>query len=926
MSPLSPASSSLETVTFVFTDIEGSTLLLRQLGDDYAKVLGAHRQIIRATFDRWEGEEVDTQGDSFFYAFRSARKAVAAAVDVQQELAEQDWPQDAKMLVRIGLHTGEPIEKTEEGYVGLDVHRAARIADASHGGQILLSPTTFALVEMDLPAGITARHLGDFLLKDIQRPILISELTIDGLTREFPPLKASPVRRHNVPASLGEFVGRERETNQLLQRLSLPDHRLVTITGPGGTGKTRLALEVVGRLAAEFPDGAWFVDLSPLSDPSLVPSAIAGVLEVRERGGLSALDTLKDALAEREMVLLLDNFEHLMDAAQVVSDLLSASSGLKCLITSRELLQVYGEFEFPLAPLSLPDKQLKNPSRLIETSEAVQLFQARARAVAPDFELSPTNAQYVAGICYRVDGLPLAIELAAARIRLFSPKALLEHLEDRLGTLTGGPRDAPARQRTLRATLEWSHDLLAPSEQILFRQIGIFTGGFDLESLEAVSAEWDSGRGLDDLQSLITKSLVYRDAGDNPEDRYRLLETIREYALEQLQSSEDHEDVALRHARYFAGFAEDAARELTGPTTIAWISRLESDHDNLRSAVHWAMQSHDHCEIALRIAGSLAQFWALRGYLQEGYSIAVGALQQAGAEADTVLRAQANLGAARLAYRQNHLQAAEQHYAQTLELSRSIGAGKWIAECLVGLGMVDSERGEYSTVDERFSEALSIFESIGDPHGTANAIINLAWSAMRTGNYETAERYLLQSLDLSKSIGDKAGLGFSLSGLGEAYLRMQKLEMASKHLEESLEIRSSLGDKWGMGATLGTLGWVAIRQEAWDQAKQTLEQSLSLRQELGDLGGAAWCLEKLAEVMMATDRPIAAVKLYGAASSIRDRIGSSIDPADQEDYQKKKLELQKRIGADAFLNAWAQGEELEAAVVADLASKEPPTH
>lgn len=909
--------SAIETVTFVFTDIEGSTLLLRKLGDDYAELLSDHRQIIRSTFDKWDGEEVDTQGDSFFYAFRSARQAVAAAVEVQRELAQREWPQDARMKVRMALHTGEPVQKTAEGFVGLDVHLAARIAHAGHGGQILLSPTTLALVEMDLPAGVNVRRLGDFRLKDIPQPISISELAIEGLPMDFPPLKAAAERKHNVPASLGEFIGREQEADKLLHWLSTPDRRLITMTGPGGTGKTRLALEVLTRIASNFSDGAWFVDLSSLTNPGLVPSAIASVLEVRERGGQSALETLKDALADRKILLLLDNFEQLTEAAPAVSELLGASSGLKCLVTSRELLRIYGELEFPLAPLSLPNDQLKDPEDILETSEAVQLFITRARAVVADFRLSSTNAASVVGICRRVDGLPLAIELAAARTRLFSPKALLDHLEDRLGTLTGGPRDAPARQRTLRATLEWSYSLLEPSEQNLFRQLGTFAGGFDIPSMETVCQPPAAGPRLDDLQSLITKSLVYRDEGDEGQDRYRMLETIREYAFELLQASGESEALALRHAQYFADLADDANQEMYGPKAMAWIARLENDHDNLRSAVNWAVRSSDQTAIALRIAGSLAQFWTLRGYLQEGYSITVAALEHAGAESSIDLQARANLGAARLAYRQNNLEAAEEHYSQALQLSREIDAGKWIAECLVGLGMVDSERGEYRNVDKRFSEALAIFKSIKDRRGIANAVLNLAWSAMRNGDYETAELNLLQSLDIHESIGDQAGLGFSLSGLGEVYLRTNKLAKATSYLGESLEIRSSLGDKWGMGATLGTLGWVAIRQADWDQAEQTLRASLALRQELGDLGGTAWCLEKLAEVKMARSRPAKAAMLYGAANSIRNSIGSSIDPADQDAYEANKRVLKLELGADAFQDAWDRGEEMRSVAADD---------
>lgn len=732
-----------------------------------------------------------------------------------------------------------------------------------------------------------------------------------------------PASRHNLPAQATAFIGREREIRKVVDLLGDPDHRLVTVTGPGGTGKTRLAFEVVKRLTPGLPDGAWFVDLSPLVDPGLIPSAVASVLGVKEKGGQSALDGLKEYLARRDMLLLLDNFEHLVDGASTVGQLLAAAPDLKCLVTSRERLHVYGEREFPLVPLSLPQAEASSPEELLEASEAVRLFQERAKAIDPSFELSQENSSFVAQICHRVDGLPLGIELAAARVRMFPPRALLERLEDRLVTLTGGPRDAPARQQTLRNTLEWSHSLLSSSEKTLFARLGVFAGGCDLEAIKAVCAENGDSNLIDRIQSLLAKSLIYQEQGPNGDFRYRMLDTVREFALERLELEGERDEIARRHAFHFADLSEQADARLDATDVMQWIDRLEANHDNLRVALGWCLSREGDAELGLRIVGHMADFWTLRGYLSEGYAVTKEALEQAGQDAEASRRAKAVLGAARLAYRQNNIKDAGQHYAQALELSRQVEDTAVTAASLIGLGMVDTERGEYGAVEEKFEEALSLFRSLNDVRGTANAIVNLAWAAMRTGDYETAESHLNESLELFRASGDRAGEGFSLSGLGEAYLRMGELERASEYLKKSHQIRSSLGDKWGMAATLGTMGWVAIHQEDWAEAMGPLMQSLSLRKELGDKGGMAWCLEKLAEIHLATDQHRQAAVLYGAAHSIREGIGSSIDPADQEAYERKLRRIRDALGADDFERAWDHGAEQDTALIEELVAETP---
>jgi len=501
------------TVTLLFTDIEGSTRLLQQLGGRYSEVLSACRSRLRTAFQQHHGHEVDTQGDAFFVAFARASDAVAAAVTAQRILFDHPWPDGVQLRVRMGLHTGEP-QRSLEGYVGLDVHHAARIMSAGHGGQVLLSQTTRELVEHALPEGIRLLDLGVHRLKDLQQPGRLFQLAIAGLPDDFPPLKTLDRFPHNLPIQPTPFIGREKEVAAVAARLCHEEVRLVTLTGPGGTGKTRLALQVTAEVSDRFADGAFFVDLAPLSDPELVIPAAAQVLGIKEIGGQPLLELLKASLREKRLLLLLDNFEQVVQAARPVAELLATCPHLKLLVTSRMALHVRAEQEFAVPPLALPD--LKRLPDLVALSqyEAVALFIQRARAVQSDFQVTNASAPAVAEICVRLDGLPLAIELAAARSKLFSPQALLARLTPRLAVLAGGARDAPARQQSLRDTIAWSYQLLDEPEQRLFRCLSIFAGGCPLEAAEAVwtALGGEAAQVADSAASLIDKSLLHQAA------------------------------------------------------------------------------------------------------------------------------------------------------------------------------------------------------------------------------------------------------------------------------------------------------------------------------------------------------------------------------------------------------------------------------
>jgi predicted ATPase/class 3 adenylate cyclase len=893
------------TVTLLFTDIEGSTRLLQQLGEKYAGLLAEQQQLLRAACEAHQGRVMDAQGDSFFVVFPAAVDAVQAAVRSQRALAGHDWANGASVRVRMGLHTGEP-QMSQSNYVGMDIHRAARIAAAAHGGQVLLSQTTYDLVEAELPGGITVRDLGEHRLKDLRHPKHLYQLVIPGLRSDFPPLKSLGASPNNLPVQLTSLIGRSQEVGEVAQLLS--EGRLLTLTGAGGSGKTRLALQVAAELVERFRDGVFFVALAPITDPGLVASTIARALGIVEAAGRPIVDSLKDYLPGKSLLLVLDNFEQVIAAAPLVAELLAAGSELKILVTSREGLHLRGEREYPVPPLALPDLSRRPSLESLSRYASVELFIQRAQAVKPGFQFTADTAPAVAEVCTRLDGLPLAIELAAARIKLLPPRAMLARLENRLEFLTGGPRDLPARQRTLRNAIAWSYDLLDDSEQQFFRRLSVFVGGCTVAAVEAVAGDAPAHAPvLDQLESLLDKSLLRQVEGAQGEPRFVMLEMLREFGGEALEASGERDAIRRRHAEFFLALAEQSEARLESAEQVEWVGRMEQEHDNLRAALEWSRTAEGAEPLCWRLASALGLFWEVRGHFGEGRQRLRAILSGQRAQARTAARARLLARAAELAYRQSDYPATVALAGESLAICREVGDRQGAASALIKLGNAATEGGDYATASGYLEEALAIWRDLEDKPGIARALISLGWAALRPGDTELANARLEEALALSRELEDTRSIGFELSGLGEIALRQGEYARATRLLEESLELRRQLGNKWGVGVSLGTLGWVAMREGDWVRAVARLGESLDVRRDIGDKGGCAWCLERLAEVALAQEQADKAVRLLGAAAALRASIGSVVDPVDQPEYERRRAALRAEMSEARFAALWDEG-------------------
>ncbi len=718
-------------------------------------------------------------------------------------------------------------------------------------------------------------------------------------------LSVSYDRFHSLPAPLTPLVGREEELGALVSLLTSGESRLITVTGPGGVGKTRLALRAGAELSDVFAGGVLFVDLSPLREPELVPPTIGQALGLRQVAEQSALEQITDALAGRDMLLILDNMEQVVDAAADLAALLALLPTLTVLVTSREVLRLSAEREFPLAPLRLPPEGRRPALADLARNAAVALFISRSQAVNPTFALTEENMTTVAQIVRRLDGLPLAIELAAARSKVLSPPALLARLDHRLHLLTGGARDQPSRLRTLRDAVAWSYDLLPQSEQMLFRRLAVFAGGFTLDAAETVAGR-ETPAVLDGIASLVDKSLIRRlDSGDDAEVRLGMLETVLAYARECLAASGDEPDARKRHAEWACALVETAEPHLVGPDQDQWLDRLDAERDNLRAALGWACESGE-AELAQRLAGGLWRFWVTRGYLIEGDAWTTRAFSLL-RPVSPLVHAKALHHLGNLALDLGDYDRAEQAYQAGLTIRRASGTAAEVATSLNGLGLVAFYQSDYPRARHLHEESLALRRQAGDQQGLGNSLTNLGNVANAEGDYAQAVSLHEEALAIRRAMGDTGAVAYSLFNLGDVARHRGDLQEARRLFTESLALFREVGGKLGVGYALDNLARVAYRQGEHVQAARLLGEALALRQELGDKRGLVECLEALAPVAAAPGQPETGARLFGAVDRVRHEIQAPLPPAESDAHAHEVESLRRRLGATAFDAAWESG-------------------
>jgi predicted ATPase/class 3 adenylate cyclase/Tfp pilus assembly protein PilF len=902
------ASPPTGTLTFLFTDIEGSTKMWERSPEAMQAALARHDQILRRAIEEHDGYVFKTVGDAFCCAFITAPDALEAALEAQRLLLKERWAESDPLRVRMALHIGAA-EERDGDYFGPPVNRVARLLSAAHGGQVLLSAATHEMVRDQLPAGMNLAELGEHRLKDLFRPERVFQLVSPDLPSEFPPLRTLEAYRNNLPLQPTPLVGREDEVAEVCDLLGGDETRLLTLTGPGGIGKTRLALQAAADLLDDFPDGTYFVQLATLTDTELFLPAVAETLGVRETAEQSLDESFKDYLSERRLLLLLDNFEQVLEAAPTVTELLAVAPGLKVLATSRTSLRLYGEHVYPVPPLSLPDLKLQPPLERLTQYEAVGLFVERAQAVKPDFKVTNESAPAVAEICVRLDGLPLAIELAAARITMLPPKAMLQRLTSRLKLLTGGARDLPERQRTLRATIEWSFALLDEGEQVLFGRLAVFSGGRTLEAIDAIcDAEGDLPiDSFEGVSSLLDKSLLRQEEGPNEEPRFVMLETVHEFAREKLEQSGEAESIKRAHAEYFLTLAEKADAELRGANQLEWLERLEAEHDNMRAALSWSLERKE-AEVALKLGGAVWLFWLLRDYHSEGRRWLEEALAMDGAGSPGS-RAMALAGAGWLATEQGDLDRAKEACEEGLELleheAREASEAK--LTLLACLGWVAWEREELGQASELLEEGLALSREMRDTWWLAYSLFILAIVPQSLGDSERATDLYEESMDLFRELGDKQSLAFCLNNMAMMVYSQGDLGRTAQLTEESVALKRELGNRGGVSMGLYNLGWIALLQDDLGRAADLYRESLSLSWDTGLNPLVQSALEGLACLAGAKGEAERAGRLWGAGQALHETksIPRDIDFLDEADARISAVRT--GMGEEVWEEAYRKG-------------------
>ena len=859
-----PDHSSLTTV--LFTDIEGSTRLWEREPERMRHALALHDALTKNAVEQNGGAVVKMTGDGVHASFDDPLDAIVAAVAIQRALVDSTVTGDIELRVRCGIHCGA-VERRDNDFYGSAVNRCARIMNAAHGGQILVSQAIATLVEDRLPDPVTLQDLGNVRLRDLTHPERVYQVIAADLRRDFPALRSLESTPNNLPHQLTSFVGRERELEEV-KRL-LREARLVTLHGPGGLGKTRVSLQVAADVLDEYPDGVWFVELAPLSDPRMVPQAVASALGVKEEAGKPLTDALAKFVGDRRLLLILDNCEHLtLACAALAKQLLQAGPNVRMLTSSRENLRVAGEALYPLPPLAAPLPQETSPQTL-SRYEAVRLFVERATAAQPPFRLTDKNATAVAEVCRSLDGIPLALELAAARVRAMSVDNIAARLNDRFRLLRAGDQTALPRQQTLRALIDWSYDLLEDPERIMFHRLGVFVGGWTLEAAEAVCAGGDLDRDdiVDLLTRLVEKSLV---ALDPMTGRYRLLETVRQYAQERLATSNDQALVRQQHLVYFVDLAEKARPALFGPQQGEWLARLDLESENLLAAHASCNDAENGAELGLRLVNAVKQYWVYRGFLALGYAITVEALERKGADRRDALRSRAQFCA----------------------------------------GQLCSLMGHHDEAQQRLEESLAIAREIGDRTRVAATLQPLTWAALGRGDIASAHRYSEQALTLAREVGGKRDLAAAINMQAHIHRLEGNVDAAEPLYRTVLSIAQELGDRDTIAVGLLNLAMVGIMRGSVNAAARMLLDVIAIAEEMGSRSAGQSVVEVCAGLSSIRADWERTARFYGAADAATRYTGIVRDAADEAFLSPLVTRARDALGEDRFNAAKGSGRSL----------------
>ena len=867
------------TVTFLFTDIEGSTRLSQEYPDTLQSALDIHNAILRNAVESNNGYMFEIVGDAFCCAFQNAEDAVKASVIAQLELADQKW-EDAEIKIRIGIHSGSAdwIDERYTGYITLP--RVARVMSSAYGEQIVISNSTYELVKDKFDSvkqmNVTFRDLGERRLKDVINPIRLYQITFPGLREEFPPLKTLDARPNNLPAQLTSFIGRE-EVLQTVKNLLRQSH-LLTLIGSGGSGKTRLAMQAAADIIDDYSNGVFITEIASVTDGALVVETVLNSLGVKEVPGCTSDETLTAYLKDKEMLIILDNCEHLInECANLAEMLLRNCAKLKIIATSREALNCSGEQTYRVPSLSLPDISANITPENIIQYESVCLFLERALSVNQNFKITKENALSLVKICKRLDGIPLAIELAAVRTKILSVEKIYDRLDDRFNLLTGGRRTSLPRQQTLKALIDWSYDLLPEKEKILWSRLSVFTDGWTLESAEEIcSDEKISDQEIFDLLiTLVEKSIILY---DEVKERYRILETIKQYGEVKLKESNESEQILSKHLHYFMDLSETAESGLEGSATLKWLEKLESEHGNLQSAIAWSLKSGSR-EEGQRLAGALGNFWIIRGHYSAGRLLLESILKNIH-EINKPVLGKILLRAGGLSRLQGDTEKAKQYYEESLALSREQDNKLRIIECLNDLGIMENNQGNYEQAKKFCEESLALRREAGDKIGISRSLNNFGLIEFNLGNYEQAQKFFKESISIKRELGDKRGISNTLSNMGNIAVNQGDYEGARKFLGESLLLRRELGDKNGIAGSLNSLGLLSYNQGNYEKANSFFEESLILRRELGDKSGIAVSIHNLGLLEFNKGNYVLAQKLNEESLTLRRELGDKLGIAE----------------------------------------------